>query len=249
MVRKALTRWGRAVLPSLFLLFFLSECGIPSNPYLFPPKFKKLSQEGETTFEFFNDRQNSAFFLEGYEIYYKFYADDDTGYDTDKTQIEAISNEDLTLSTLENLQFHRFYQNTVNPGVFIKPLIAFDSATWTVIGTLADPAVTDPPEDLLITIDFTLDGATQPFPLITFASSSLEAGRYITVDGAIEETLESFLPADFQNTKTYSDVSAAILSEPFFNIGVVVYAYGVDDTLSQLYSLPLHLGKIRLSTL
>ena len=77
-------------------------------------------------------------------------------------------------------------------------------------------------------------------------------GRYITVDNAIESTLESFLPADFQDG-SYSDISASLLtkiqSEIQFNIGVVVFTYGVDETLSQLYSLPLHLGKIRLSTL
>ena len=228
---------GRGLLLLIFISIGTLQCGIPSNPYLYPPKYSKDATGGNTTFEFYNDTRTNILYLEGFEIYYKFYSDDtgDTSYTSDLTQIEALSDgqESQTLTTLQNLQFHRMY-NKVNPENYTKPLLSIDAE--------------DKNTEFLVTVDFSfLNSADKPNPVITFSGSSIEIGRYVTVDSSIEYYLESFLPANFQE-ETYSDIDSSLLSESFINIALVVFTYGVDESLSILHSLPLHLGRIRLST-
>jgi hypothetical protein len=229
---------GESILFVLVISFaaLMCSCGIESYPYLAPPKSNSIKEPlygVEREFRFGNNPENNSEYLYGYEVYYKFY-----GPERDNTELEndqdAISN-NPTKTKLESLNYHRLY---AAEDVTAMPLISIPEDERS--------------SDFYIYIDFSLlGGEDKPYPVSEYLDSSLDIARYISVDNSESKQVVSFLPGDFDYTAhSYSDFSSDVVDTDTNTFSMVLYAltYGKYDVIYDIYSDPVFLGRIQLTT-
>lgn len=219
--------------PVLSITTFLTSCGIESYPYLEPPDSSTIKEPlygVEEIFQFGHNPDNNANYLKGYELYYKFYADERDEPDL-KSDRDAIT-EDPTTDKLESLKYRRLYSQD---DVSDKPLIPV--------------AEDNKKEDFYIYIDFSLMGGDdKPYPVITYNNNKIEFCRYVTVDSSDEPKTAGFLESDFDPTSSYEDFnySLADTDTGTFSVALYVVTYGTYDLIYDIYSEPAYLGRIEL---
>lgn len=216
------------------LLFFLSliaaGCGIKSYPYLAPPGDSAISEplENDQLFRFINYTENNTNYFLGYEIYYKFYSSEPgtSLYESETAQLELTDTYDKLIS----FGYRRLYNRE---DVYEKPLIPIDPE-------LADQAIP-------IAIDYRFLTETL-YPVISYAENTIEAARYITGTGDLQETIYNFDSTHISSE--YSDIPSTIFKSDTDTLYLSLYvlSYGKYEVFNELYSAAAHLGKITLQT-
>jgi hypothetical protein len=224
------------------------SCGIQSFPYLAPVESGDITSPApsEKRFIFKNNTENNPEYLQGYEIYYKFYSTDpfETVPALDYEEHTDLINKQIEIDgvTVEEIQtaygYYRLYANNTDFPIPLLPLTA---------------AQKDDP------IEFVLDFntiVTSIFPKAEYQTSdgivvdTIELARYVEKEEQITAgpTLYNFTPDEL--TSDYSDFSKDL--EPNENdqvfLSLYVATYGKSSPFEDFYSYVQHLGAVKLKT-
>jgi hypothetical protein len=211
----------------IFPLFLLGSCGLQYLVYLAPPTFVDYSAVGDT-FTFKKTAANSELEFEGFELYYKLYAEQPSSADTN---IEDQP-------TLVSRGFLRVSSPTDTVTLIAKPLIDVPLGA---------------PVEVTFTVEFTpLDG----IPKISSDSSALippiEIRRGVPYPYGSLDQYYFKRWVDASDTQLYvltdADVSQAVLANIANDqdVNLVLYglSYGVRDLSVDVYSEAVYLGTI-----
>ena len=224
------------------------SCGIQSFPYLAPFESGDLTSPGpgEKRFIFKNNTENNPEYLQGYEIYYKFYSTDPfetvpaLNYEEHTNLINGqIETDGVTVEEIQTAYgYYRLYANNTDLPMPLLPLTA---------------AQKDDPLEFVL--DFNAIAATI-FPEAEYQTSegividSVELARYVEKEDQITAgpTLYNFTRDEL--TSEYSDFSKDL--EPGDNdqvyLSLYVATYGKSSPFEDFYSYVQHLGAVTLQT-
>ncbi len=217
----------RGTAPFLLIFFMLIplSCGLSTVLYLGPP-VDIDTVDAAFVFSFSNNSENGFDDFYGYEVYYKFYLENDP-------QIESnISDIDSTASAgtfkLQHLNYRRIVSSTTPTQ---KPLIPVESANKSL--------------SFDITINFKGPFVPNSEPTAEWNANTVTLKRSV-LEGGIPGTYKTFLvgginSADEDIPDSYSGTEALVL---------VLYgiSYGIDGTnFNEIYSIPKHLGSITIT--
>jgi hypothetical protein len=193
--------------------------------YLGPPVDIK-TVDAAFLFSFNNNSENGFDDFYGYEVYYKFYLENDTQIDSDIADIDASAS--AGTYQLQNRNFRRIVSSST-PNQ--KPLIPVESVNK---GLSFD-----------INIDFKGPFAPTSEPTAEWNSKTVVLKRSV-IEGGIPGSYKTFLEtgidaADEDIPDSYTGTESLIL---------VLYgiSYGIDGSnFNEIYSIPKHLGSITIT--
>ena len=222
----------------LVTLFVAAGCGIETSPYLLPPEdITEPSTAGQKIFTFSHNTKNSIDYVEGYEIYYKFYHIDQKS----QIEIEAEEMED-TEGDLDDLTgYRRLYGTDVDPAV--RPLIDLETAEKSL--------------EFEITIDFnSVSDSLTPYAVISYVfedtsvtKESQTAARYVIniEENENEESFYGFYEYDLNSN--FADFSSSLVDDTDeVYLSLYVATFGRQDVFNTFHSRPAFLGYITLTT-
>ena len=233
----------------ILYLVFSAGCGIQSFPYLAPIEIEDITRPapGEKRFLFINNTENNPIYLQGYEIYYKFYSTDP--YET----VTALNYEKHTESindrieangvTIEEIQttygYYRLYANDTDLPIPLLPL--------------SESQKDDP---IIFELDFSIIAVTI-YPTAKYLSSdgivldSIELARYVEKEDQVTAgpDLYNFTPDEL--ISEYDDFSKDL--DPGHQneiyLSLYVATYGKSSPFDPgFYSFVAHLGAVKLET-
>lgn len=212
----------------------LPGCGISSYPYLHPPLVSSTLSD-EKILNFTNPTDNDPNIFLGFEVYYKFYSQDPS-IDEIGTADRASIISNPTISTIENLHYHRLFllssATTVSEDVpsILVPFASRES-------------------NFTVTINFS-NISSVSFPQVEYLSTTDQIGRWVRAVSSTAYQLLGFDSGSFDNID-YTDIDSSLYNgSPYDDIWCSLYvlSYGRYDIVSNLYSEPVFLGNIKFST-
>ncbi|MFW6251197.1 MAG: hypothetical protein ACOC47_08800 [Alkalispirochaetaceae bacterium] len=232
----------------LTLLFLTvgSSCGVPTISYIAEPIYQRGTGD---TLEFEHNPENDSEDFKGYDLYYKIYnANDTDSIDSDRSYIEAADTPGTSRLVVRN--FLRMVRTDSGepggrgqrePPVLPVSLGARDSSFTVLVDFSAaeGTVVTRNPGESETDVSLYRQNV-----LLTDQTPATEFDRFLDPDafqyipGAPETEndadLAEMLREEYDETNTYE-------------AAVAVIAYGIDATnFQQIYSIPIHLGTVRL---
>ena len=208
----------------IILLTFLSSCGLYTYAYLEAPGVSTMVGSGNA--EIYNRSDYDPDVFRGYELYYKFYTDSTERISNDKT-IFATSEPEP--SDLTAVGYSRI--NTV--------LSADDSTSYPMVPV--DYSDRDTAFTLTVNFDQLSSGVV---PYVSYSGYSdvflrRTASEYNSLSKDYE--YKSFRPVDY-------DTGDSDWSPGETELSLYVFAYGKDDNVYKIYSKPVWLGYINITT-
>ena len=213
---------------TLFTVLFMS-CGIPSYPYLYPPEAL-----GGAIVGFRHDENNDPDVFRGYEIFYRFYADDPDTAGTSPAEIDM--------------------QNYFNEEGAIRSIIYGTSSSALTYGfrrlIIAGNSDADPPPQLPINIadrnnTFTInfdENELEDEISFTYDSVPYNVFRYVNYDAGSEFDYKPFLPANDEDLYDFpigeSDIhdSEEVAVDSIY-VAFFAVPYGFDaEAVEELYA-------------
>ncbi|MFP4534520.1 MAG: hypothetical protein ACLFNP_02275 [Spirochaetaceae bacterium] len=223
-----------------------SSCGVPTISYIAEPIYQRGTGD---ILEFKHNPENDSQDFKGYDLYYKIYnANDTDSIDSDRSYIEGADTPGTSRLVVRN--FLRMVRtDSGEPGgtgqreppvlpvslgardSSFTVLVDFSAAEGTVVARNPGESET---EVFLYRQNVLLTDQTPATEFDRF----LDPDAFEYIPGAPEEEndadLAEMLTDEYDETNTYE-------------AAVAVIAYGIDATnFQQIYSIPIHLGTVRL---
>ncbi|MFW6338055.1 MAG: hypothetical protein ACOC25_03945 [Alkalispirochaetaceae bacterium] len=233
----------------LTLLFLTvgSSCGVPTISYIAEPIYQRGTGD---TLEFEHNPENDSQDFKGYDLYYKIYnANDTDSIDSDRSYIEGADTPGTSRLVVRN--FLRMVRTDSGepggtgqrePPVLPVSLGARDSSFTVLVDFSAaeGTVVTRNPGESETEVFLYRQNV-----LLTDQTPATEFDRFLDPDAF------QYIPGA-PETENDADLAEMLGGEEYdetntYEAAVAVIAYGIDATnFQQIYSIPIHLGTVRL---
>ncbi len=221
----------------------LVSCGLPSATPVLPDPEASGRASG-STFTFTHPGTAAGIEnVNGYEVYYKFYAPSEEGVvddSLDDDDVTAVNDRAQAGTIPTNALVTQGYRRVNGPPERDAPSVGGRSIPLILI----DPA--DIGSTISISISFNLDPLDFEEPTVSYAGESFVVRRATQTGDLANPAFQTFLPTDIDVTD--EDVPAEIAQVPGMlrtGLSLVTFAYGQGvDLSSPLYSTPVSLGMI-----
>ena len=232
----------------LFSTLLLTDCGLPQYAYLEAPSVSANTDESSLDAEFWNTTQNNPAIFQGFQLYYRFFEDDETL----KTGIGKIKNSrDLTSGDNDYRPLERGLNGKEEIGG--QEYAAGEADSRSPLVRLTEDQKN---ESLKFTIDFGSDQVEPDKPQI-FDSTLTDSDSSVPPialcrnppQNRINDSVTTRKPRSFKKGDFYNedgDIPTDYKSDDNIYLSVFVMAFGRQNDGTSLYSLPKSLGSFKL---